>query len=52
MKTTIAITLAVLIAGCHGRDGSAALISAVADESQRTELGQKYDALRGELEAA
>lgn len=33
-------------------DTAAALISAVADEGQRTELGQKYDALRGELEAA
>lgn len=33
-------------------DAAADLISAVADESQRTELGQKYDALRGELEAA
>ena len=31
---------------------TAALISAVADEGQRTELGQKYDALRGELDAA
>ena len=30
----------------------AELISAVADEGQRTELGQKYDALRSELEAA
>ena len=31
---------------------TAELISAVADESQRAELGQKYDAMRGELEAA
>lgn len=31
---------------------TAALIGAVADESQRAELGQKHDALRGELEAA
>lgn len=31
---------------------TAAIIGAVADEGQRTELGQKYDALRGELEAA
>ncbi len=26
---------------------TAALISAVSDEGQRTELGQKYDAMRG-----
>ena len=33
-------------------DTAASLIDAIADPAQRAELGQKYDAMRGELEAA